>query len=93
MAKQLNIRSDEAYEIAHSLARELNTTVTEVLETAAREYQKRCAADELRPEQLAFLTDIIRLSERSAAAARPGVSSDHRDFYDDKRVYQCDRAR
>jgi hypothetical protein len=84
MAKQLNIRSDAAYEIAHSLARELNKTVTEVLETALREYRKKCAADDITPEQLAFLTDIIRLSERSAAAARPGASSDHRDFYDEK---------
>jgi hypothetical protein len=84
MAKQLNIRSDEAYEIAHALAREMNTTVTHVLETALREFQKKCAADELTPEQMAFLTDVVRLSERSAAAARPGATSDHRDFYDDK---------
>ncbi len=43
MPKQLNIRSDEAYEIAHDLARRLNRTVTEVLETALRDYQRRQA--------------------------------------------------
>jgi hypothetical protein len=84
MTKQLNIRSDEAYELAHALAREMNTTVTDVLETALREYRKKTATDELTPEQMAFLADILALSERSAAAARPGATSDHRDFYDDK---------
>lgn len=84
MPKQLNIRSDEAYEIAHDLARRLNRTVTEVLETALRDYQQRQAADALTPEQAAFLTDIEALSSRAAAAARPGATSDHRDFYNEK---------
>ena len=83
MAKQLNIRSDQAYEIAHTLARDLNTTVTDVLETALREYRDKCAADNLTPEQETFLKDVMELSKRSAAAARPGATSDHRDFYDD----------
>jgi hypothetical protein len=84
MPKQLNIRSDEAYEIAHRLARERNTTITDVLETALRDYRDKCAADDLSPEQTAFLTEILTLSKRSAAAARPGATSDHRDLYDDK---------
>ena|SRR5687768_6626864 len=77
------IRSDAAYEAAHALAREMSTTVNDMLERALRELQTRCAADEPTPEPMAFLTDIARLSKRSAAAARPGASSDHRDFYDD----------
>ena len=84
MPKQLNIRSDEAYEIAHDLARRLNRTVTEVLETALRDYQQRQGADTLTPEQAAFLTDIEALSTRAAVAARPGATSDHCDFYDEK---------
>ena len=84
MPKQLNIRSDEAYEIAHDLARRLNKTVTEVLETALRAYRRDQAADALTPEEEAFLADIQDLSSRAAAAARPGATSDHRDFYDDK---------
>jgi len=84
MPKQLNIRSDEAYEIAHDLARRLNRTVTEVLETALRDYQRRHAADALTAEQAAFLVDIQALSARAAAATRPGATSDHRDFYDEK---------
>jgi hypothetical protein len=84
MPKQLNIRSDEAYEIAHELAQRLNRTVTEVLETALREYRRGQTADVLTPEEAAFLADIQDLSSRAAAAARPGVTSDHRDFYDDK---------
>ena len=84
MPKQLNIRSDEAYEIAHELARRLNRTVTEILETALREYRRVQTADTLTPEEAAFLADIQDLSSRAAAAARPGATSDHRDFYDDK---------
>ena len=41
MAKQLNIRSDEAYETAQRLASHLNKSATAVVETALKEYGVR----------------------------------------------------
>jgi hypothetical protein len=39
MARQLNIRSDEGYDIAHRLAQRLGKTTTDVVVSALREYQ------------------------------------------------------
>jgi hypothetical protein len=86
MGKQLNIRSDEAYEIAHRATKLEGTTVTEVVTAALRHQHGPAAAaqPEVPPEQAAETYRILMgLSERSAAVARPGVTSDHRDFYDE----------
>jgi hypothetical protein len=39
--KQLNVRSDEAYAIAHGLARKLGKTTTDVVLTALRQLEGR----------------------------------------------------
>lgn len=83
MPKQLNVTSDEAFEVAHDLAQRLKKSTDEVAETALREYNARQPSDELTPEQKAFVDDIMALASQAAAAARPGATSDHSDFYDE----------
>ena len=55
MAKQLNIRSDEAYETAQRLASHLNNSATAVVETALKEYAK-CVLPEYRLRRRRRLT-------------------------------------
>lgn len=86
MSKQLNIRSDEAYEIAHRAAKQRGKTVTEVVTEALRlQHGSATAAQpEVPPEQAEETYRLLmELSERSAAVARPGATSDHSDFYDE----------
>jgi hypothetical protein len=85
MARQLNIRNDEAYRIAHRLAKQRRTTVTEVVTEALRREQGNPPAEpEVSPEQAAeTMRVLLEYSERSAKAAKPGSTSDHSDLYDD----------
>jgi hypothetical protein len=86
MARQLNIRSDEAYELAHRLAERRGETVTAVVTDALRKAEGQGADDrEVDPRQAAqTLRILMEFSERSAKAARPGATSDHSDFYDER---------
>ncbi|KQP16596.1 type II toxin-antitoxin system VapB family antitoxin [Methylobacterium sp. Leaf93] len=86
MTKQLNVRSDVAYEIAHSLARSRRTSIADVVETALREFKDRRsqAWDVLAPEEVERRYRELRaLSARSAATKLPGATSDHSDMYDE----------
>ena len=85
MARQLNIRSDEAYKIAHRLAKKRGQTVTEVVTDALRRQQDETApTPEVSAEQAAETVRILmELSERSAKAAKPGSTSDHSYLYDE----------
>ncbi len=86
MARQLNIRSDEAYKIAHRLAKKRGQTVTEVVTDALRRQQDETTTPtpEVSPEQAAETMRILmELSERSAKAAKPGATSDHSYLYDE----------
>jgi hypothetical protein len=77
MPRQLNIRSDEAYDIAHRLAQQRGKTVTEVVTDALRQEDGKRTV-EAPPDQAAETIRILReLSERSAKAAKPGTTSDH----------------
>jgi antitoxin VapB len=86
MAKQLNIRSNEAYRIAHRLAKKRGQTVTEVVTAALRREQGETAATpEVPPEEAAETFRILmELSERAAKAAKPGTTSDHSYLYDER---------
>ena len=86
MARQLNIRSNEAYGIAHRLAERRGETVTAVVIDALRKAQGEDAIErEVNSRQAAKTFRILmELSERSAEAARSGATSDHSDFYDDR---------
>jgi hypothetical protein len=84
MPKQLNIRSDEAYEIAHRLSHQLGKSVTQVVTDALRQEDGKRAV-EVPPEQAAETIRILKeLSERSAEAAKPGATSDHSYLYDER---------
>lgn len=85
MPRQLNIRSDEAYKIAHRLAKKRGQTVTEVVTDALRaEYAAAAHAREVpRKQAEETFRRLMELSERSAKVARPGATSDHGDLYDE----------
>jgi hypothetical protein len=84
MPKQLNIRSDAAYQTARRLAAHLNTSTTAVVETALQQYASS-VLPEVPPEEAAETYRILtELGREIAKHVRPGAGSDHREFYDDK---------
>lgn len=83
MARQLNIRSDEAYEIASDLARRSGRSRAEVVLAALYAYADKKDVVKLTPEQRAFADELRALARRSAALAPPGATSDHSDMYDE----------
>jgi len=84
MPRQLSIRSDEAFEIAHRLAKRRGVTVVEVVTKALRDQEPTAAAPEVSPEDAAETFRILsELSKRAAKAAKRGATSDHSDFYDE----------
>jgi hypothetical protein len=84
MTKQLNIRSDKAYETAKRLALHLNESATAIVE-AALDHYAASVLPEVPPEQA---TETRRVLDDFAAAfsarKKPGESSDHSFLYDDK---------
>lgn len=83
MGRQLNVRSDEAYRIAHDLARRLGRTATEVVETALRDYQGRLRPGALSADQQAFVEAMLARGRQARAELSPGATSDHSAFYDE----------
>ncbi|MCC0804893.1 hypothetical protein FPV16_01430 [Methylobacterium sp. W2] len=84
MTKQLNIRSDEAHALASDIAERLDTSVTDVVLQALREFgAKLTLSDELSPSQQAEFEALRALARKASADKRPGATSDHRDMYDD----------
>jgi len=82
MARQLNIRSDEAYEIASNLADHLGTSTTAVVVDALRAYEARLAPPaKLHRTARRRYEALIALAKRTAKHKRAGASSDHSDFY------------
>lgn len=84
--RQLNIRSDEAYSRASSLARRLGRTTTDVVVEALRRYDDEVAPRNGRvrtPEQQRRYDLLMRLSEETARHKLPGATSDHDDLYDE----------
>lgn len=84
MARQLNIRDDEAYRLAHTIAKETGAPVAKVVVNALREYGSRLPArEDLTPTQRASLDALLALSRESAKRKFPGATSDHGDMYDE----------
>jgi antitoxin VapB len=85
MARQLNIRSDEAYRIAHRVAKQRRKTVTEVVTEALREQHGPADVPrEVTPEEAAETIRILRrLSRQGGKRKKPGANSDHSDLYDE----------
>ncbi len=92
MAKQLNIRSDEAFEIAHRIAVRDNVPVTEAVVQALRSYGTKFAnselsklpkVEEMTPAQRADYEALRALAKKAAKGKKPGATSDHTDMYDE----------
>ena len=85
MARQLNIRNDEAYETATSLAKRLHTTTTDIVVRAWRKYASdEVAAQGPMSEKQQRDYDVLRkIAEEFAAHKLPGATSDHGDMYDE----------
>lgn len=86
MPRQLNIRSDDAYETAHRLAAHLGETTTKVVKDALDDYAARRMLPSKKvteEEAEAFLTELDRLIEAANKDRPPGVTSDHSDMYDE----------
>jgi hypothetical protein len=85
MARQLNIRSDEGYDIASRLARRLGKTTTEIVVSALREFQskRRIASERVTPEEAdANLMELMK----SVAAANEAVPA---EILSDAEIYDA----
>lgn len=84
MSRQLNIRNDEVYRLAHDVAADMGKPVTEAMLTLLRAYQPRTPIrEELTPEQRTWLEEVRALAIESARHKPPGMTSDHSDLYDE----------
>lgn len=84
--RQLNIRSDEAYERASSLARRLGRTTTDVVVEALRRYGSEVEPRNdqgLTAEQQRKFERIQALADEAARHKVLGATSDHSDMYDE----------
>jgi antitoxin VapB len=84
MSRQLNIRSDEAYERAHRLAKRRGASVTAVVTEALRRAEEQSPRPEVSPEEAAETFRILsELAREGGRRKKPGATSDHSDFYDE----------
>ena len=84
--RQLNIRSDEAYERASSLSRRLGRTTTDVVLEALRRYETEVEPTNergLTAEQQRKFDYIMALSNEVSRHKLPGATFNHDEFYDD----------
>ncbi len=84
MSRQLNIRNDEVYRLAHEVAADMGKPVSEAILALLRAYKPREQEPEkLTSEQRAWLQEVLALAIESAKHAPPGMTSDHSDMYDE----------
>jgi hypothetical protein len=84
MTKQLSIRSDEAYSLAHIIAEQTGQPIVQVILTALRDYgSKLPEKDGMTPEQRASYEALRALSRETSKHKLPGATSDHSDMYDE----------
>lgn len=84
--RQLNIRSDEAAQIAATLARRLGKTATDVVVEALRAYQSATGLEGeggLTAEQRQSYDSLRALARQTASHAPAGMTSDHDWLYDE----------
>ena len=86
MSRQLNVRSDEAYATAHSIADELGITTTEAVVSALREFcaKRRIPSRIVTPDEaktnLKALMSAVRRANRAHPIGKP-LTAD--DLYDE----------
>jgi hypothetical protein len=83
--RQLNVRSDEAYETAHRLALRLKLTTTEVVLRALLRFKEDLPTlpESMSPKQREVFESLRALSIETAKHKIPGATSDHSDMYDE----------
>ncbi len=82
--KQLNVRSDEAYEIASRLSKRTGRPRSDVVLAALLNYAEIRKLKKLTPKERAFVDELLALARRSAEVADPRMTSDHSRLYDEK---------
>ncbi|HMN70234.1 MAG TPA: type II toxin-antitoxin system VapB family antitoxin [Rhodoblastus sp.] len=85
MARQLNVRNDEAYETATSLAKRLHTTTTDVVLRALRKFasDEASAHGPMTEKQRRDYEALRSIVDEVARHKLPGATSDHSDMYDE----------
>jgi hypothetical protein len=85
MARQLNIRSDEACQLARDIAKRRGVTTAEAVLQALRDYGSKMAPslDGLTPTQRAEFEALMKLARKAAKHKKPGMTSGHSDMYDE----------
>lgn len=81
--KQLNVRSDKAYEIASRLAKRTGRPRADVVLAALLKYAEERNVKRMTAKERAFVDELMALARRSAAVADPGMTSDHSNLYDE----------
>lgn len=80
MARQLNIRSDDAYRVANTLAKRLGTTTTDVVVRALRNLEQATfrvpTLEEMTPEQRAAFVAFEAMTSDLSERLGPDVASD-----------------
>lgn len=84
MAKQLNIRSDEAFHLATMLSKQTGRSKGDVVLAALLSYSEAKTGRRLTPEQRAFVDELRALALKSAAAAEGKLTSDLSHLYDER---------
>lgn len=82
--KQLNIRSDEAYDLASRLAERTGRPRSDVVLAALLSYADARQVKKLSVKERAFVDELMALARRSARAAPAGMTSDHSNLYDER---------
>ena len=84
MGRQLSIRNDEVYRLAHEVAADMGKPVTEAMLTLLRAYKPSVpTVDEMTPRQRAWVDEVRALAAKAARHKPPGMTSDHSDMYDE----------
>jgi hypothetical protein len=84
MNRQLNVRSDEAYRLAHVIAEETGAPIADIVAKALRDYAAKLPKREgMTPAQRATYESLRDLARETARHKKPGATSDHSDMYDE----------
>ena len=84
MTKQLNIRNDEAYEIAARLSMKTGRSRVDVVLAALLSYAENRSIRKLTAKERTFVDELMTLARKSATAADPKMTSDHSHLYDER---------
>jgi antitoxin VapB len=84
LTRQLNVRSDEAYELASRIASQTGRSRTDVVLAALLAYAEKRIGKKLTARQRTFVDELMALARKSAEAADPRMTSDHGYLYDEK---------